>query len=113
MAFVEKWLALLVPARHFAALVNLIAFYVERPNTVVPHAAFAGQKPDEMYFGRGDHVPGELAAGRARARAARVKSNRELSCGAYRPAVHDPPGLPNPPAISGVLQMRGEMSGMS
>jgi putative transposase len=41
----------------FAALEKLIAFYVEQHNTVVPHAAFAGQTPDEMYFGRGDHVP--------------------------------------------------------
>jgi hypothetical protein len=43
----------------------------------------------------------------------KVVSNRELSCGASRPAVHDTPGLPDPPAISGVLQMRDEMSGMS
>jgi len=35
----------------FAALEKLIAFYVEQHNTVVPHAAFAGQTPDEMYFG--------------------------------------------------------------
>jgi hypothetical protein len=60
----------------FAALEKLIAFYVEQYNSVVPHSAFAGQTPDEMYFGRGDQVPFDLAAGRARAREARVKSNR-------------------------------------
>jgi putative transposase len=97
----------------FAALEKLIAFYVEQHNNVVPHAAFAGQTPDEMYFGRGDHVPGELPAGHARARAARLKSNRELSCGACRPPVHDPLGCPDPSAISSVLQMREAIPGMS
>ena len=97
----------------FAALEKLIAFYVEQHNTVVPHAAFAGQTPDEMYFCRGDHVPGELAAGHARARAARLKSNRELPCGACRPPIQNPSGPPDPSAISGVLHLREEMSGMS
>jgi putative transposase len=32
----------------FTALENLIAFCVEQHNTVVPHAAFAGQTPDEI-----------------------------------------------------------------
>jgi len=98
---------------NLAALEKLIAFYVEQHNNVVPHAAFAGQTPDEMYFGRGDHVPGELAAGHARARAARLESNRELLCEACRPPVQHPPGLPDPSAISHVLQMREGMSGMS
>jgi len=96
----------------FAALERLIAFYVEQHNTVIPHAAFAGQTPDEMYFGRGDHLPGELAAGHARARVARLKSNRELSCGACRPPVHDPAGLPDPSANSRVLHLHDEVSGM-
>jgi putative transposase len=60
---------------------KLIAVYVEQHNSVVPHSAFAGQTPDEMYFGRGDQVPVVLAAGRACAREARMKSNRELSRG--------------------------------
>jgi putative transposase len=71
----------------FAALEKLISFYVEQHNSVVPHSAFAGQTPDEMYFGRGDQVPVDLAVGRARAREARMKSNRELSCEACRPAI--------------------------
>jgi putative transposase len=97
----------------FAALEKLIGFYVEQHNTVVPHAAFAGQTPDEMYFGRGDHVPGELAAGRARARAARLKSNRGLPCEACRPPGQDASGLPDLSANSRVLQLHDEMSGMS
>jgi hypothetical protein len=97
----------------FAALEKLIAFYVGQHNTVLAHAAFAGQTPDEMYFGRGDKVPADLAAARARARAARLKSNRELSCGACRPLGGVPPALLDPSAISGVLHLRDDISGMS
>jgi hypothetical protein len=97
----------------FAALEKLIAFYVEQHNSVVPHSAFAGQTPDEMYFGRGDQVPVDLAVGRARAREARLKSNRELSCEACRPAIQEMPGPLVSSAISGVLQMHDEMSAMS
>lgn len=39
---------------------KLVAFYVEEHNTRVPHSAFRGQTPDEMYFGTGDTVPDEL-----------------------------------------------------
>jgi putative transposase len=63
-----------------AVLERLVAFYVEQHNTVLPHAAFAGQTPDEMYFGRGDVVPGEMASAHARARDARMVANRALSC---------------------------------
>jgi hypothetical protein len=97
----------------FAALEKLIAFYVEQHNSVVPHSAFAGQTPDEMYFGRGDQVPVDLAVGRARAREARLKFNRELSCEACRSAIQEMPGPLVSSAISGVLQMHDEMSAMS
>jgi putative transposase len=96
----------------FAALEKLIGFYVDQHNTVVPHAAFAGHTPDEMDLGRGDHVPGELAAGHARARAARLESNRRLSCGACRPG-QDASGLPNLSANSRMLHLHDELSGMS
>jgi putative transposase len=96
-----------------ATLEKLVAFYVEQHNNVVPHAAFAGQTPDEMYFGRGNHVPGELAAGHARARAARLESNRQLSCGACRPPVQDPSRLPDPSANLRMLPMRDGISGRS
>src|SRR5262249_1409828 len=33
---------------------RLVAFYVQEHNTVLPHSAFRGQTPDEMYFGKGD-----------------------------------------------------------
>ena len=46
----------------------------------MPHSAFQGQTPDEMFFGRGNAVPDELAAARKQARAARLQANRSLSC---------------------------------
>ncbi|XZE34492.1 DDE-type integrase/transposase/recombinase [Pirellulaceae bacterium SH501] len=59
---------------------KLIAFYVEQHNSVVPHFAFQGQTPDEMYFGTGAKVPVDLKEKRATARAARISHNRALSC---------------------------------
>jgi putative transposase len=32
---------------------RLVAFYVDEHNRVLPHSAFRGQTPDEMYFGTG------------------------------------------------------------
>jgi putative transposase len=60
---------------------RLVAFYVHEHNTVLPHSAFRGQTPDEMYFGRGDAVPADLAARAAAARRARVEANRSAACG--------------------------------
>jgi putative transposase len=53
---------------NFTALGRLIEFYVEAHNTVMPHSAFKGQTPDEMYFGTGRAVPAELATARENAR---------------------------------------------
>jgi len=61
---------------------RLIAFYVQAHNEVMPHSAFNGQTPDEVYFGTGDTVVPELAIGRARAREARMDQNRQARCGA-------------------------------
>jgi putative transposase len=36
---------------NFTALGRLIEFYVTAHNEVMPHSAFEGQTPDEMYFG--------------------------------------------------------------
>lgn len=41
---------------------RLVDFYVEEHNRVLPHSAFRGQTPDEMYFGRGDAVQVHLTA---------------------------------------------------
>ena len=66
--------------RDFATLEKLIAFYVQEHNTSLPHAAFNGQTPDEVYFGTGDAIVEQLAEGRARAREDRVRTNRTRSC---------------------------------
>jgi putative transposase len=61
---------------------SLIEFYVAEHNTRLPHRAFDGQSPDEMYFGTGSHVPDALADARAVARQARLASNRAQQCAA-------------------------------
>ena len=61
--------------------VRRVAFYVEEHNTVLPHSAFRGQTPDEMYFGKGDAVPEDLTARAAAARQARIEANRSAACG--------------------------------
>jgi len=48
---------------------------------VLPHSAFRGQTPDEMYFGTGDAVPADLSLRAAAARRARVETNRSAACG--------------------------------
>ena len=59
---------------------RLVAFYVEQHNRVLPHSAFHGQTPDEMYFGTGDAVPRDLLSRAAAARRTRVEANRAASC---------------------------------
>ena len=59
---------------------RLVAFYVDEHNRVLPHSAFRGQTPDEMYFGTGDAVPADLTSRAAAARRARVEANRSATC---------------------------------
>jgi transposase InsO family protein len=59
---------------------RLVEFYVDQHNRVLPHSAFHGQTPDEMYFGSGDAVPGDLQSRAAAARRTRVEANRSVSC---------------------------------
>ena len=59
---------------------RLAEFYVGEHNSVLPHSAFRGQTPDEMYFGAGNRVPEELEARRKEARAHRLAVNRARSC---------------------------------
>lgn len=61
---------------------KLVAFYVHEHNTRIPHAAFQGQTPDEMYFDAGGSIPHELEAARLRARQARAEANRKRTCSA-------------------------------
>jgi hypothetical protein len=85
-----------------ATLRRLIEFYVRAHNETIPHAAFNGQTPDEMYFGNGDAVVLDLAAARVRARQERMKENRIAACGV---CAGDPE--------LGALQLRRAECGMS
>jgi hypothetical protein len=68
---------------------KLVAFYVKQHNQHLPHAAFRGQTPDEMYFKTGDSIPAELEAARQKARQARAEANRKQDCEACRLPVAD------------------------
>ena len=61
---------------------RLVAFYVREHNTRLPHSAFRGQTPDEMYFQTGSRVPSELEAARIQARQVRSEANRRRTCSA-------------------------------
>jgi transposase InsO family protein len=63
-----------------ASVRKLVAFYVEQHNSHLPHSAFKGQTPDEMYFGTGDDIPKKLEAAKLQARELRLKTNRERNC---------------------------------
>ena len=71
----HNWL-FLHPLDTTATVRREVAFYVEQHNSVIPHHAFKGQPPDEVYFGRGDEVPNQLADARVR----RMEANRARRC---------------------------------
>jgi transposase InsO family protein len=59
---------------------TLVAFFIEQYNTQMPHPAFSGQTPDEMYFITAVDLPAQLAAARSKAREERLAANRAMSC---------------------------------
>ena len=63
-----------------ASVGKLVAFYVDQHNSHLPHSAFKGQTPDEMYYGTGDDIPKTLEEAKLQARELRLKSNRERNC---------------------------------
>ena len=63
-----------------AAVRRHVSTYVAAHNGQIPHSAFHGQTPDEMYFGTGGGVPAKLAAANKAAQEARLLANRGLSC---------------------------------
>jgi len=75
----HQWL-FLHPLDSVTTVRRLVAFYDDEHNRVLPHSAFRGQTPDEMYFGTGDAVPADLMVRRATARRTRVEANRSASC---------------------------------
>jgi hypothetical protein len=80
-----------------AELERLTRWYVEQHNSVMPHFAFDGQTPDEMYFGTDVAVPGVLAKAHAAARTERIEVNRKLHCDSCGPPPDQPAPAPAPP----------------
>jgi len=72
------------------SLRRLVDFYVRQHNEVMPHAAFEGQTPNEMYFGRGDAVVVKLAGKRISARDQRIEANRVAQCGVCNSDISSP-----------------------
>ena len=64
----------------FTQLEQLIDFYVNEHNTQMPHHAFGGQTPDEVYFDHADRVRDRLTAGQRQDRRGRMEANRGESC---------------------------------
>ena len=91
------------------AIERLVAFYVREHNSVMPHAAFNGQTPDEVYFGTGNQVPAQRAQRRTDARQARLAANRALACVQCQT---DGP-LPEVSAIFDVVHLHPQKSQMS
>jgi len=69
-----------------ATVEKLVRFYVTEHNERLPHSAFRGQTPDDMYFGKGDGVPDDLESARIAARRERIEVNRSLSCPVCEPS---------------------------
>ncbi len=63
-----------------AAVRRHVTFYVPEYNATIPHAAFSGQTPDEIYFGRGGGIPAKLEVGKRAARERRLAVNRAAWC---------------------------------
>ncbi len=76
----HQWL-LLHQLDSAAKVRKLVAFYVEEHNTHLPHSAFRGQTPDEMYRGEGGEIPARLAAAKQDAHRRRLEVNRAARCG--------------------------------
>ena len=63
------------------AVRKLVSFYVSEYNSTIPHSAFQGQTPDEVYACTGMEIPAQLEQAKQDARQARRQANRALSCG--------------------------------
>ena len=79
-ALMHQWL-FLHSLESVTTVRRLVEFYVREHNRVLPHSAFRGQTPDEMYFATGDAIPADLMTRAAAARRARVETNKSAACG--------------------------------
>ena len=65
---------------------SLVDFYVTQHNAVMPHAAFDGATPDEVFSGTAGRLGARLAHARGQARQRRLEHNRSRSCETCAPA---------------------------
>ena len=65
---------------------SLVDFYVTQHNAVMPHAAFNGATPDEVFSGTAWGLGARLADARDLARRRRLHHNRSRSCETCAPA---------------------------
>jgi transposase InsO family protein len=67
------------------AVERLVAFYVEQHNSVMPHRAFDGRTPDEVYFDVATETASDLRERRRLARDERIAANRSITCAMCQP----------------------------
>jgi putative transposase len=65
-----------------ATVKRLIEKFINRYITIMPHSAFRGQTPDEIFFGNAPDIEKRLVEERTKAREKRIEFNRALSCDA-------------------------------
>jgi len=70
----------------FATVEKLIRFYVNEHNSTLPHSAFNGQTPDEMYYQKGTDIPEKIQAARMIARQHRRELNLAMTCPKCQPS---------------------------
>ncbi|MDG2390803.1 MAG: hypothetical protein P8M30_15950 [Planctomycetaceae bacterium] len=58
---------------------KLVTFDLDQLITHLPHSAFPGQTPDEMYFETSEDMPWQLHESRLAARRSRLEANRAQS----------------------------------
>ena len=97
----HQWLYL-HSLENFTQVEQLIDFYVKEHNTEMPHHAFDGQTPDEIYFDQADRVRDHPTAARRQARRARMEANR----GESRRVCGPPSARDNPSVLLTPSQMR-------
>ena len=68
-----------------AAVERLVAFYVEQHNEVMPHRAFDGRTPYEVYFDGAANLVSELIERRRLAKEERVARNPSKTCATCGP----------------------------
>ena len=70
------------------AVERLVAFYVVEHNMKIPHSAFRGETPEEMYTGRGADVAERLSMAKKQARIDRISANQAQNCLICQPHTH-------------------------